>query len=139
MQGSPIVRCVLALVVLLGLAGLLAGVQPHAKPALAPPQPGASAVESDRVDFSFLSTQTPARLQLSIGDQTLADIRPETTSFLAAIDVPRSGADVVVLAEWLDAADHAVKVSLSREGNPVLETSFWANASLEDVITVPPR
>jgi len=137
MEGRPWLR-ILLIVVGFSLAGWpVWSVTRHA--AVAPPaSPGAvGPAHPLRVQVTFAAA--PASFELDyLGAPLLAGHAPER-EFSAnwKVAVPKEGVELFVSAGWpAGTTATAVRVTVTRDGNPLAEQTFWADDRLAETLTV---
>ena len=82
---------------------------------------------------------SPIRFAVSLGGKTLVTEKNLLSpgEYGTDTEIP-SGTDLLITAEWSDGKPHAVHVEFQPEGmTEPITASFWANRSLEDILTIP--
>ena len=137
MEGRPWLR-ILLVVAGFSLAGWpVWGVTRHVS--LAPPARPAAAVSAQplRVRVTFASPPDSFDLDY-LGAPLLAGHAPER-EFSAdwKVAIPKEGVELFLGAAWPPGTTAtAVRVTVTREGNPLAEQTFWADDRLAETLTV---
>lgn len=135
MRGAPILRFVLALLVL-GVAGIPIWVLTRPAPVerAAPPVPAASPMPSSPIRLRLTSLPAAESLSVSYLGRVLAS--SASGSLEVALDV--SDCDLVIEARWAEKnVSSAVRVLAIQDARTVLDTTLWGEGTLEGVATIP--
>jgi hypothetical protein len=82
---------------------------------------------------------SPIRCAVSLGGKTIMTDKNLLSpgEYGTDMEIP-PGTDLLITAEWGDRNPHAVRVEFQPEGmTEPITASYWANRSLEDVLTIP--
>lgn len=137
MEGRPWLR-ILLIVVGFSLVGWpVWGVTHHAS-APAPAKPSSEApAEPLRVRVTFASP--PASFELDYLGKPLLSGRAPDREFSGEwkVAIPKEGVELFMGAKWPPGTPAtAVRLTLTRGGNPLAEQTFWADGSLAETMTV---
>jgi hypothetical protein len=147
MKGNPLLRlCIILLLlaaVLIPVCRLtLTTVESSSESASSAPKSmvrdeGSKAVLRGR--FLLRAAPSPIRCAVSLGGKTIMTEKNLLSpgEYGTDMEIP-PGTDLLITAEWSDRKPHAVRVEFQPEGMTApITASYWANGSLEDVLTIP--
>ncbi len=137
MRGSPVIRAIMAFVVILALAPLLARVTtPSEQRAAAAPLP----VSRKNVQISLAFTTTPKRVTIAhLGSDVWAKSDPSTEEDVT-LDVPwpEQGGELVFRVDWPEGAPiAAMRARLTDPKDVEIERSLWGAGPTESVLNFP--
>lgn len=147
MKGNPLLR--LCLILLLLAAVLvpvyrltLSTVQGSSESSSSAPKSVASDEASNAALHGRLllrAAPSPIRCAVSLGGKTIMTEKNLLSPGEYGTDMEIApGTDLLITAEWSDRNPHAVRVEFQPDGMTAPITgNYWANGSLEDVLTIP--
>jgi hypothetical protein len=148
MRGHPALRVALATLVFLIMGVVVWRLTTDVAPEQIAASPVPTATSSQApVQVGFHYTGAPARLSVSLNDQTKfeqspsAGLSPGGGDSNWPVAIPKEGADLIVRAEWPGPpSSQALRVTLSAPGFAPAEKTFWSDAQgrIEDVISLEP-
>lgn len=139
MRGSPFLRLVLVAGALILLALPVWRLTRQAPPA-APAK--AAAVTEDLADYRVtLKASAPARLQAMVANQPTASSASGVENFEAAFSMSADEPeDIAVFADFEDrASSAALRVTVEKGGEVLVEKTFWGTGVIEDVVMIPTK
>ena len=138
MEGRPWLRILLSLIGFSLLGWPVWSVTHPAAVAAPVEKKTAAAAQPLRVEVTFASAPTSFDLEY-LGAPLLSGRAPSRDfSVVWKVAIPKEGVDLFVSAEWpAGTPTTAVRVRVSRNGDPLAEQTFWANDSLAETVTVP--
>jgi len=138
MKGNPALRTVLVLLLLAAVSYPVMRVISHSEhPALSPE---ASVEPSQLTGILHIKTApAPLRLEVTSGAKVILGLSDQIGGgeFSKEASLP-SGSDLIVRAEWEDDRPHALHAEFLPSGtNAPVCRDYWANHTLEDVLSLP--
>ncbi len=141
MRGSPLLRAVIALFVLVGLGFPLYRLTRAAEAPPAPTQPApATATETKAIHLQLDFTLPPKRIQvLHLGKEIWSEDAPATgIERDIPLAYPDQGVDLQLHIEWPeDAPLAAMRAKLTDPAGDTHEKSLWGKGVVDDVLTFP--
>ena len=134
MRGSPLLRF-LAIGIFLALAGIPIWSLTHREETVvevpSPPESG-----NHEVEIVVTSTREAA-VTVSYAGKTVLESPVPVTSLRSGVSLPEAGADLIITASWSEATTpNAIRLTAECGGEPVGDTTFWGETSVEDVFTI---
>lgn len=139
MRGSPFLRLVLVVGALVLLALPVWRLTRQAPPPT-PAKP--AAVTEDLADYRVtLKASSPARLQAMVANQPTASSAGGVENFEAAFSMSADEPeDIAVFADCEDrASSAALRVTVEKGGEVLVEKTFWGTGVIEDVVMIPTK
>ncbi len=139
MRGSPFLRLVLVAGALVLLALPVWRLTRQAPPS-APAKPAAET--KDLADYRVtLKASAPARLQAMVANQPTASSASGVENFQAAFSMSADEPeDIAVFADFEDRArSAALRVTVEKGGEVLVEKTFWGTGVVEDVVMIPTK
>ncbi len=139
MRGSPFLRLVLVAGALILLALPVWRLTRQAPPP-APAKP--AAVDKDLAHYRVtLKASAPARLQAMVANQPTASSASGVENFEAAFSMSADEPeDIAVFADFEDrASSAALRVTVEKGGEVLVEKTFWGTGVVEDVVMIPTK
>lgn len=138
MTGSPLVRALVALgVLLLLLVPLRSFTTARAKPAVV--APSATPAAETLAHLEIVSTKTPFTYAVShlgkIVWQGTAAASPVETD--VRLSIPPQGIDLSLSVTWNESGEAAAKLVVTHDNNDPVERTVWGDGSASDVLTYP--
>lgn len=139
MRGSPLIRALLAFLILLALGVPLWRLTREESVQVAPvlPPPTAAAESTVRLQLTFTSVPTSVKV-LHLGkevwrvDSPAQDVEKELR-----MEYPKEGVDLQFDVEWPGDALAAMKVTFTDPEGTSHEKSVWGRGSVSEVLTFP--
>ncbi len=138
MRGSPLLRAVVVLLALLGLAPLVRHVTARQAGAVLPPAPKAVAMKPIHLALSF--TAQPKSVSMShLGKPVWSKAGPGLQEECdLSLAWPTQGVELLFHVEWpADAPLAAMRVKLTDPADSELERSLWGRGVAEEVLRFP--
>ncbi len=138
MRGSPLLRALVAFVVLLFLAWPLWRLT-HAEARLALPESAPiSPTRSDiRLQLTFSAPATDLKV-MHLGNEVWIDPAPKgMVERTLAIPYPKEGIDLEVKCKWLAGKPSAVRVRLTEPRGVEHVKTIWGTGEIDEVVTFP--
>ncbi|MEO8204992.1 MAG: hypothetical protein ABI615_02350 [Chthoniobacterales bacterium] len=140
MRGHPIFRFLLTLLLLAFLG--FAVWRLTARETVIPPTPAPAAVEKTNALANaeiILTASLPwEKCHVHLLGNLLLDAKTENNAKAQTIRLPLDkSADLVIDATWKDSANHALRIQVLKNQNPVFETTLWGNQTLQEAVTIP--
>lgn len=135
MTGNPLIRLALVLVALLALAYPIARLTSEPSVPTATANTSADDPESHSIVLTVTTTAIPSHLEIFLPGEATTTLTPTDPTTEVPLTLPASsnGWDLILRATWADAIPHALRVSTTS-----VDETFWAEADLEEVLTIPP-
>ncbi len=135
MRGSPLLRALLVVIVLLALLWPLRSLTTHRtkEPPTSPRTPGAES----KVHLVLTSTTFPFTFEVSHLGKTIW--KGEANESNAARDLqlifPPEGIELVIDAKWQENKQTAVKIDVTPDGGDTITKTLWGTTEVSDVLT----
>lgn len=136
MRGAPLIQA-LILLVLLAAVGLpvwsLTQERPRAaKPVTAAPRPAERSIRLE------ITTNSPAAVEIRLAGKVVASSSEPARKQKYHFSIPDGAADLVVAARWQDTGSpNAIRLNALLDGDSLAVATFWGDAEVEDVLTIP--
>ena len=138
MRGSPLVRAILAVIVLLALMVPLRTLTSRRSEAATPLQQAAQgSTAKKRFRLELTSTTVPFKYQITSGGETIwsGESNSTTVATDAELKFPPEGVDLVVDASWTENKQTAVRLALIPQDSAVMAQTMWGTTSVSEVLT----
>jgi hypothetical protein len=137
MRGSPLLRAIVMVAVLLGLlVPLHSFTRTKSAPVAMPP---AAATKLSRVHLQIVSTAVPFTFAVSHlgkvvwqGDSPTSPVGKDVN-----IPFPKEGIDLAMDVKWPAGGTAAVKLSVTRDDEDPVAKTIWGDGAASDVLTFP--
>jgi hypothetical protein len=138
MRGSPLLRAVLVVLVLLALLVPLHTLTNRRSEAAAPLQQAAgSSAAKRKVRLELTSTTVPFKYQITNGGEPIWSGESASTTVATDLELefPSEGIDLVLDASWIEQKPTAVRLALIPQGSGTIAKTIWGTTSVSEVLT----
>lgn len=138
MRGSPLLRALAALLVLLAAGLPLRWVtEPRARATALSADAGSITQSEVKVRVTF--SHPPQRFRVShLGEVIWSESTPGAElDRQLKLQFPKEGIELGVEASWSDSMPHAVRLQLSEPAGAQYDRTLWGSAEVDDVLTFP--
>ena len=139
MRGSPFLRLILVAGALILLAVPVWQLTRHTTP---PPLAKPIATSEDLADYRVILTASDtARLQVMLANQPTASSASGVENFEAVFSMSAAEPeDIAVFADFVDRTrSSALRVTVEKNGEVLVEKTFWGTGVVEDVVMIPTK
>jgi hypothetical protein len=139
MRGSPFLRVILLVCALVLLAVPVWQLTHHTTP---PPLAKPVATSEDLADYRVILTASDtARLQAMVANQPTASSASGVENFEAVFSMSSTEPeDIAVFADFEDRTrTAALRVKVEKNGEVLVEKTFWGSGVVEDVVGIPTK
>jgi len=138
MRGSPLVRAILVVIVLLALLLPLRTLTVRrTETANFPPPPAQVSPEKKKIRLEITSTTVPFKFQIASSGETIwsGEANSPTVATNAELRFPPEGIDLVVDASWTEKKETAMRIMLMPQDSPPMAKTMWGTTSVSEVLT----
>jgi hypothetical protein len=138
MRGSPLVRAVLVVIVLLALLAPLRTLTDRRSETATSLQQGVQgSAAKKKFRLELTSTTVPFKYQITSGGETIWTGESNSTSVATDMELkfPPEGIDLVLDATWIEEKQTAVRLALIPQGSDMMAKTIWGTTSVSEVLT----
>jgi hypothetical protein len=137
MGGSPLVRAILVVIVLLALLVPLRTLTSRRSETATSVKQAQGLTAKKKVRLELTSTTVPFKYQIAGGGKTIwsGESNSTTVATDTELNLPPEGVDLVLDASWNEKKQTAVRLALIPQDSDMMAKTIWGTTSVSEVLT----
>lgn len=137
MGGSPLVRAILVVIVLLALLVPLRTLTSRRSETATSVKQAQGLTAKKKVRLELTSTTVPFKYQITGGGKTIwsGESNSTTVATDTEFNLPLEGVDLVLDASWNEKKQTAVRLALIPQDSDMMAKTIWGTTSVSEVLT----